>query len=73
MLEILLIQNFNLTEKIKKGVSKYSTFYVIFFSLKCPKFRLKQCGRPESYQNLQKIKFQVVWGELESKTGFQSE
>ena len=45
-LEIFLIPNFNLTERIGKAVANFRTL----LPLNCSNFRLRQCGRPWGYR-----------------------
>ena len=45
-LEIFLIPNFNLTERIEKAVANFRTL----LPLNCSNFGLKQCGRPWGYR-----------------------
>ena len=43
----------------------------IILQINCPNFRLKQCEGPRVTKIVKEIKFETVWGELESKNGFQ--
>ena len=45
--------------------------FCFFFLLNCSNFKLKQCKRHRVTKILKQIMFQGVWGESESKTGFQ--
>ena len=44
-----------------------------FLQINCSNFKLKQCERSQSYENLKQIRFKDFWNELESKTCFQKQ
>ena len=69
---MLLISNFDLSEKIGNAVSyEVGKIYALFLKLKCSNFRLNSVKILEVIEIVKEIKFERVWDDLESETYFQ--